>query len=233
MGFPDDAYLVPVKPLLMRFLLFACVSLLLIPACTDPEPASGGLLGDDIYVEEPESKRVIWQQPGAVLDAMGDIREKVIADIGAGEGFFTKRLVPYADRVIAVDVRPEAIKYLDTLRQFELPKKLQPRLEPRLGKYDDPLLANKEVDIILIVNTFMLIENQVDYLKKIYPSLRSDGRLVIVDFKKKDTQTGPPKEERLALGNLQDMLKEAGFHLVSSDDTTLDYQYIVVADKRR
>lgn len=217
----------------MRLFFFASVLILLFPACTDPEPDPDRLPDDEMYVEEPESKRVIWQQPGAVIDAMGDIREKVIADIGAGEGFFTKRLVPYADRVIAVDVRPEAIKYLDTLRQFELPKKLQPRLEPRLGKYDDPLLEDKEVDIILIVNTFMLIDNQVAYLKKIYPTLRSDGRLVIVDFKKKDTQTGPPKEDRLALGTLQDMLKEAGFHLVSSDDTTLDYQYIVVADKRR
>lgn len=218
----------------MRLLLIACSFIFLFPACTEPEPVDNRLRDEEMYIdEEPEAKRVIWQQPGAVIEAMGDIREKVIADIGAGEGFFTKRLVPYADRVIAVDVRPEAIKYLDTLRQFELPKKLQPRLEPRLGKYDDPLLQKSEVDIILIVNTFMLIENQVEYLKKLYPTLRSDGRMVIVDFKKKDTQTGPPKNERLALGRLEDMLKSAGFHVVSSDDTTLEYQYIVVADKRK
>lgn len=215
----------------MRLLLLSLLPVLALSACFDPEPMNERLNDEDIYVDEPEETRVIWQQPGAVLDAMGDIEEKVIADIGAGEGFFTKRLVPYADRVIAVDVRPEAISYLDTVRQFELPKNLQPRLEARLGKYDDPLLEDKEVDIILIVNTFMLIENQVAYLKKLYPALRSDGRLVIVDFKKKDTQTGPAKKDRLALGTLQDMLKTAGFHLVSSDDTTLDYQYIVVADK--
>ncbi|MEM6772407.1 MAG: methyltransferase domain-containing protein, partial [Bacteroidota bacterium] len=174
----------------MRFLPVACLFLFLSAACTDSEITDNQLRNEDMYVaKEPEAKRVIWQQPGAVLDAMGDIREKVIADIGAGEGFFTKRLVPYADRVIAVDVRQEAINYLDTLRQFELPKQLQPRLEPRLGKYDDPLLEKSEVDIILIVNTFMLIENQVAYLKKLYPTLRSDGRLVIVDFKRKDTQT--------------------------------------------
>jgi len=218
----------------MRLLVVVSCLLLFFSACTGTDPVENRLGEDEMYIdEEPESKRVIWQQPGAVIDAMGDIREKVIADIGAGEGFFTKRLVPYADRVIAVDVRQEAINYLDTLRQFELPKKLQTRLEPRLGKYDDPLLKDKEVDIILIVNTFMLIENQVAYLKKLYPTLRSDGRIVIVDFKKKYTQTGPPKEERLALGMLEDMLKAAGFHIVSSDDTTLEYQYIVVADKLR
>lgn len=217
----------------MRYTFFVLLSLLACTACFEPEPVNERLKDEDMYVEDSEAVRLIWQKPGAVLDAMGDKREKVIADIGAGEGFFTKRLVPYADRVIAVDVRPEAISYLDTLRLFELPKNLQPRLEPRLGKYDDPLLEDKEVDIILMVNTFMLIENQVAYLKKLYPALRSDGRLVIVDFKKKDTQTGPKKEDRLALGTLQDMLKTAGFHLVSSDDTTLDYQYIVVADKKK
>jgi len=216
----------------MRYCFLALFAVLFCVACFEAEPIDERLNNEDMYVDEPEETRVIWQQPGAVIDAMGDIREKVIADIGAGEGFFTKRLVPYADRVIAVDVRPEAISYLDTLRRFELPKDLQPRMEPRLGKYDDPLLEEKEVDIILIVNTFMLIDNKVDYLKKLYPTLRSDGRIVIVDFKKKDTQTGPKKEDRLALGTLQDMLKAAGFHLVSSDDTTLDYQYIVVADKK-
>jgi SAM-dependent methyltransferase len=219
----------------MRFLCLSLFILFLLPACVDDvKPDENQLKDEEMYIDdEPESQRLIWQQPGAVIDAMGDIEEKVIADIGAGEGFFTKRLVPYVDRVIAVDVRPEAIAYLDTLRQFELPKELQSRLEPRLGKYDDPLLEKSEVDMILLVNTFMYIDNQIAYLKKLYPALRSDGRIIIVDYKRKDTRVGPPKKERLAMGALQDMLKKAGFHLVSSDDRTLDYQYIVVADKKK
>jgi hypothetical protein len=87
------------------------------------------------------------------------------------------------------------------------------------------------VDIILIVNTFMLIENKVEYLKKLYPALRSDGRIVIVDWKRKDTTIGPPKKDRLALGSLEDMLRGAGFRVTSADDATLAYQYIVVAEK--
>ncbi|MEM9928726.1 MAG: class I SAM-dependent methyltransferase [Bacteroidota bacterium] len=218
----------------MRFLLVVlCLMILLLPACKeDPKP----IVDEDIYLPEDhddqaDRSRMIWQQPGAVMDAMGDIREKVIADIGAGEGFFAERLAPIADRVIAVEIDEKYISYLDTLRRFGLQKEFRPRLEPRLATADDPHLEDKEVDIILIVNTFMLIENKVDYLKKLYPSLRSDGRIVIVDWKRKDTTLGPPKQERLALGTLQDMLKEAGYHIVSSDDATLAYQYIVVADK--
>jgi SAM-dependent methyltransferase len=189
---------------------------------------------EGLYVpdeELDERSRIIWQQPGAVMDAMGDIREKVIADIGAGRGFFAERLAPIADRVIAVEIDASKINYLDTLRNFGLQKEFRPRLETRLTTPNDPGLENNEVDIILVVNTFMFIENKVEYLKKLYPALRSNGRVVIVDYKKKETILGPDKVDRLALGTLEDMLREAGFHLVSSDDATLEYQYIVVADK--
>lgn len=217
----------------MRFLLPLFCLFLLIGSCKDdPKP----VVNEEIYLPEDQDdqndrSRMIWQQPGAVMDAMGDIREKVIADIGAGEGFFAERLAPIADRVIAVEIDEKYISYLDTLRRFGLQKEFRPRLEPRLATADDPHLEDKEVDIILIVNTFMLIENKVEYLKKLYPALRSDGRIVIVDWKRKDTTIGPPKNDRLALGSLQDLLKDAGYHLVSSDDATLAYQYIVVADK--
>lgn len=216
----------------MRCLFLALALLTLAASCTEPKKP---VEEEGIYLPDEERQddrsRMIWQQPGAVMDAMGDIREKVIADIGAGEGFFAERLAPIADRVIAVEINEKYISYLDTLRRFGLQKEFRPRLEPRLATADDPHLEKSEVDIILIVNTFMLIENKVEYLKKLYPTLRSQGRIVIVDWKRKDTTIGPPKNDRLALGTLEDMLQEAGFHMVSSDDATLEYQYIVVADK--
>jgi SAM-dependent methyltransferase len=215
----------------MRHLLFLTFFLFLLTACPappDPQVEEGLYVPDE---ELDERSRIIWQQPGAVMDAMGDIREKVIADIGAGRGFFAERLAPIADRVIAVEIDASKINYLDTLRNFGLQKEFRPRLETRLTTPNDPGLENNEVDIILVVNTFMFIENKVEYLKKLYPALRSNGRVVIVDYKKKETILGPDKVDRLALGTLEDMLREAGFHLVSSDDATLEYQYIVVADK--
>ncbi len=218
----------------MRLSFFAIILVLLGTSCGDDPvvpPVEPGIYVDDS--EDDDRSRMIWQQPGAVMDAMGDKREKVIADIGAGKGFFAERLAPIADRVIAVEIDTNAINYLDTLRRFGLQKEFRPRLEPRLTTPDNPGLENSEVDIILVVNTFMFIENKVDYLRRLYPALRSNGRLIIVDWKKKDTSKGPKKAQRLAIGNLQDMLKDAGFHLVSSDDATLEYQYIVVADKKR
>lgn len=217
----------------MRYLILLLLPLLGLSACQDPPTPSDD---SDMYVDEPSSRpleRLVWQKPGVVIEAMGDIREKVIADIGAGEGFFATRLAPYADRVIAIEINDSIISQLETVRKLELPKDLQVRLEPRLAMEDDPRLDKSEVDIILLVNTFMYIEEQVEYLKKLYPALRSDGRIVIVDWKRRNTDLGPKKEKRVALGKLEDMLVAAGFHLVSSDDVSLEYQYIVVADKKR
>ena len=219
-------------PIFVRVALaVALFSTLGLASCTDPPPP----VDESLYAPEDaavrERERMVWQRPGAVIDAMGDVEEKVIADIGAGEGFFARRLAPLADRVIAVEIDQRYLDYLDTLKRFELPQAIQARLEPRLGLPDDPRLAKNEVDIVLIVNTLLEIEEPTAYLRRLYPSLRQQGRLVIVDWKKRRTDIGPPQEKRIALFELEQMLQEAGFHLVSSDDLTLDYQYIVVADK--
>lgn len=218
----------------MRFLLPACFLILFTAGCLDSDGRQPPQMAEEDFLPEQDDRsRMVWQQPGAVLEAMGDIREKVIADIGAGEGFFATRLAPYADRVIAVEIDDSLVNVLREVRDLELPKDLRVRLDPRLARPDDPLLDRSEVDIILFVNTLMYIDSPLAYLQKIYPALRPDGRIVIVDWKRKDTDLGPPKNQRLPLGRLQDLLREAGFHVVSSDDATLEYQYIVVADKKR
>ncbi|MCP9234404.1 class I SAM-dependent methyltransferase [Lewinella sp. JB7] len=190
---------------------------------------------EDVYATgktEEERDRHVWQKPGLVIEVLGDIEEKVIADIGAGEGFFARRLAPLADRVIAVEIDQRWIDYLDTLRVTELPTSLQGRLETRLGLPDDPRLEDGEVNIVLFVNTLYLIDHPEDYLKKIRPALRSNGRVVIVDWKKEETALGPDPGDRIGLSELAHMLERAGFAVVSTDNTGLDYQYIMVAEKK-
>ena len=212
--------------------LFLLASLTLGLAACRPDPLPTQAPG--VYLDETagrERDRGYWQRPGAVMDAMGDLEEKVVADIGAGTGFFARRLAPIADRVIAVEVSDSLVSALRRLRDAELPQGHRSRLEPRLGKLDDPLLQDGEVDIILFVNTLMYIDQPKRYLRTVSPALRDNGRIVVVDWKKKDTPVGPDKAKRIAVGGLEDMLKDAGYHIVSSDDETLEYQYIVVADK--
>ena len=177
--------------------------------------------------------RVVWQRPNLIIGLLGngDLSDKVIADIGSGPGFFAKRVTPLAKKVIALDIDQNFLDFIDSTKVLELPLEIQPRLETRLTPRDAPKLSPKEVDAVLIVNTFMYIEDKLDYLQKLKPCIKEGGRLVIVDFKRKRTALGPrPREHRAPLYMVEDMLYEAGYKNIQAIDTELNYQYILIAE---
>ena len=177
--------------------------------------------------------RVVWQRPELIINLLGNgsLADKTVADIGAGTGWFTLRLAPRVKKVIALDIDPSFISYLDSVKQLQLTEDIQPRLETRLTPRDRANLDPGEVNGVLIVNTFMYIKNKVEYLKSLRNSIAEGGRLVIVDFKRKRTPIGPPSELRLPLYVAEDYLYEAGYRNITVDDCSLDYQYIVMAEK--
>lgn len=182
-----------------------------------------------ILEDYENTNRVVWQKPEVVIDLLGNLEGKTIADIGAGTGFFALRLAPKAKKVIAIDIDPRFTSYLDSLKAFELPEEVQGRLETRLALPNDPKLAPGEADIVMIVNTFMYIRDQVAYLENLKQGISDGGLLLIIDFKKKRTPLGPPSQIRVPLFEVEDKLIKAGYRDVSTNDTALDYQYIVTA----
>lgn len=177
------------------------------------------------------TNRDIWQKPELVLDLLGSLEGKTVADIGAGKGFFAFKLAPRAKKVIAIEIEPFFIQYLEEAKQRALSESLQNRLETRLATPEDPLLEADEVDAIMIVNTLAYIESQIDYLRNLRPTLKDGGRLLLVDFKRKrlPDRIGPKPSERLPLYRVEEMLMEAGYSDFTSYDSVLDYQYVVVA----
>lgn len=177
------------------------------------------------------TNRGIWQKPELVLNLLGDLEGKTVADIGAGTGFFSLRLAPKAEKVIAIDIDPRFVNFLDSLKIRELSPEMQSRLETRLAKPDDPLLGPEEADVVLIVNTYMYLKNRVDYLENLLKGISPGGILLIIDFKKKRTPVGPPSDVRIPLYQVEEDLYEAGYRNIQTNDTALDYQYIVIAEK--
>lgn len=177
------------------------------------------------------TNRVLWQKPEMVINLLGDLENKTVADIGAGRGYFALRMAAKAQKVIAVDIDPRFINYVDSIKTRELPPETQPRLETRLATPDDPNLNPEEVDIVLIVNTYMYIKNRVDYLKTLKEGIKPGGTLLIIDFKKKRTPIGPPSQYRIPLYQVEEDLYEAGYTNVRTNDTALDYQYLIMAEK--
>jgi len=176
--------------------------------------------------EDPDRKS--WQNPQLVIEKLGDLSGKTIADIGAGTGYFTFRLAPFAQKVIAIDIDSRFLSYIEDKRD-ESPEEIYEKIEIRLSQPEDPLLNNSETDIVLIVNTFHFINNRIDYLKKIKQGIREGGKLVIVDFKEGSMPVGPSENTKIPPSTVVDEVMKAGFGEVNVDLTSLQYQYIVIA----
>jgi len=179
--------------------------------------------------------RRLWQRPDFIVRRLGDLDGKVVADIGAGPyGYFTFRIVSKIEKVkkvIATDIDPKAVNYIDSIKTIMLPMDLQKKVEARLVETNDSKLGIGEADVILMVNTYAYIENRIDYLEDLKDNLSGGGKVYVIDFKKRSLPIGPTTEEKVALFQVELDLAKAGFEFIQSDDKSLDYQYIVVATK--
>ena len=129
--------------------------------------------------------RDAWQLPDKVVDALAIRPGQVVADIGAGTGYFTVRLArgTAARKVFAVEQA--------TSDRTNLP-------EP--------------VDLVLIVDTYHHIPRRVAYFTELRRVLKPSARVAIVDFRK-GAPEGPPEEFRFTPEQISDELGRAGYVL--------------------
>lgn len=173
--------------------------------------------------------RTLWQKPDVVLEKMGNLQDKVVVDVGAGTGYFAFRLALKAKKVIAIDIDTFA---LNTITEYipRLPEAYRERIETRLTKINNPGLQEEEADIAIIINTIAYIPELQAYLETLKKGLKKGGEIFIVDYKmKKLPINAPPKTERIYLDKMEEILEKSGFVNIVSDDTTLDFQYIIKA----
>lgn len=174
-------------------------------------------------LEDP--KRDAYQKPHEVMQAL-DIRNgEIIADIGAGSGYFSVRLAHHvgtSGRVYAVDVSPDMIRHLHArVRDMQLLN-----VVPILAPADDPLLP-QPVDRFLVVNVWHHIDDQPGYLARIRKLLKPGGQVVMVDFHKRELPVGPPLAMKIAREDLVEQMATHGFRL-AKEHTFLPYQYFLV-----
>lgn len=180
-------------------------------------------------LENPE--RDEWQQPARVVESLRLQPGQSVADIGAGSGYFAVRMAREAGekgKVFAVDIDRGLIDHLAYRGREE---KL-PQLIPVLAEPDDPKLAPSSVDLVFICNVIHHVETRGDYYTKLKRALKSNGRLAIVDFHKRELPVGPGVEMKIAKENMIAELRAAGFELKEEFDY-LPYQYFLVFESNR
>jgi ubiquinone/menaquinone biosynthesis C-methylase UbiE len=174
--------------------------------------------------------RAEWQSPERIMDALGVGEGVVVADLGAGSGWFTIRL---ANRVgpngivYAEDVQRQMIDSI-TRRVERLGLK---NVRTVLGTTNDPRLPPGAVDAVLIVDSYHEMEQPVALLKNVARSLKPNGRIGIVNFTKDGGGPGPAIEYRVDPERVIAAARAAGLELHSRPNF-LKYHYMLVFENR-
>ena len=170
--------------------------------------------------------RARWQRPARLVRALGLRQGQSVAEVGAGSGYFVRRLaraVGPRGQVYAVDAEPRMLAVLvERLRRRGIRN-----VTPVLGLDGDPFLPAGSVDLVLVVNTYHHFPGGPRYLRRLRRLLRPGGRIVNVDFHRRETPVGPPIERRIAREQFLEHARRAGMRLVR-EATFLPYQYCLV-----
>lgn len=145
-----------------------------VPQRKTSEPYTGDL---SIFDSPGREERL---RINRVMDVLGIVPGKVVADVGAGSGWFTVRAarrVGGGGLVYAVDINPEAIRYVE-----ERAKKEELRnVKTILGKADDPMLPAGSVDAVLLLKTYHEVAQPIALLQNLRAALRPGAKVGVID----------------------------------------------------
>jgi ubiquinone/menaquinone biosynthesis C-methylase UbiE len=156
-----------------------------------------------------DPSRDAWQMPARVIEALELRPGQIVADIGAGTGYFTVRLAKStaSPKVYALDIEPSMVAYVRERAAKEGLKNVV-----AVQAASDRTNLPEPVDLVLIVDTYHHIPNRVAYFSELKKLMRPDARLAIIDFRK-DSPEGPPPEFRFTPEQIAGELGKAGFSL--------------------
>jgi arsenite methyltransferase len=201
----------------LMFIFFAAAGLGQVPHQHHP-PTSAEYAK---VLEDPS--RDAWQKPHEVVMGLGLKPTDVVADIGAGTGYFARRFANHAAKVYAIDID----KQLLAIAQKNAPA----NLTTVLAAPDDPRLAEQSIDLIFFCDVLHHISNRATYYPKVAKALKPGGRVVVIDFYKKELPVGPPPSMKLSEEEVIAEFRNAGFVMTKRLEI-LPYQYYLFFGKR-
>ena len=179
-------------------------------------------------LDNPERRKML--PPEIVLQKLGLKEDDDMADIGCGVGYFTfpaAEIISSENEIYAIDISEEM---LEEVEKESKEKEIKNISLVKSTEYDLKLEDGK-VSFALMVNVLHETDDKVRMLKEIHRILRTDGRIAIVDFEKKQTESGPPLDHRISKDEALELLKEAGFEF-QKEEQFADTFYAIVAVKR-
>lgn len=183
------------------------------PPSSDTRKTSRPYSGDLSIFESPGRDQRL--QINRVMDILGVVPGKNVADIGAGSGWFTVRAarrVGETGKVYAVDINPEAIRYIEERVQ----KEQLHDVVTILGKEDDPLLPAGQIDVVLLLKTYHEVAKPIALLRNLRAALRPGAKVGIID------RNGNGENHGVQRSVVLKEAAEAGYELTGSYDFVKD-----------
>jgi SAM-dependent methyltransferase len=167
--------------------------------------------------------RDAWQKPHEVIQALKLAPDAVVADVGAGTGYFAVRFAHMTPkgRVYGVDTEPDMVRHLAERAEREGLK----NLSAVTAAPDDPRLPEK-ADLIVLVNVYHHIDARERYFSRLREALKPGGRIAIIDFTI-DSPVGPPVSARMAPRVVRAEMERAGY-AQDEEHRFLPNQYFLV-----
>ena len=197
--------------------LFLANAAAVSPQTSAPAPATQG---EQRKTSEPYTGDLsVFDSPGRgdrlhierVMNILGIAEGKAAADIGAGSGWFTVRAarrVGGNGLIYAVDINPEAVRYVDERARKE---KLQ-NVKTILGNPDNPLLPARSVDAVLLLKTYHEVAQPVALLQNLRAALRPGAKVGVID------RNGNGEDHGVGRDVVIREAKEAGYKLIEQYD---------------
>jgi SAM-dependent methyltransferase len=171
------------------------------------------------------SERGQEEQPDKALDALDLKPGMMVGDVGAGTGFYSiriaKRIGP-SGRVYANDIQPEM---LERLRENAAAQKVS-NIETVLGSASDPKLPAGKLDLVILVDVYHEFSRPQRMLDRIRESLKPDGRLVLLEYRKEDPSVPIRPEHKMSVSEVKAEVIPEGFAFEKTVET-LPWQHII------
>jgi ubiquinone/menaquinone biosynthesis C-methylase UbiE len=182
-----------------------------------------GVQGAD-WLNRPEREKE--ENPEGALDALGLRPGMVVADVGAGTGYMSLRLarrVGPGGLVYANDLQPEMLRRL----RANAAKAGLTNIQTVQGEEADPKLPTGRLDLVLLVDVYHEFSKPREMIDKIRESLKPNGRLVLLEYRKEDPNVPIREEHKMTVAEVKAELEPQGL-VLSKVIETLPRQHILI-----